>query len=304
MAACYGYGIRSRSKEDSVYARLDPVEKTGVDSCNFLLESYHYCKSPRATEIIRIDKTPVFLDSGAFSAYTLGITLSVEEYCNYIKANKDIIRVEDGLMLASVLDGIGDPLATWRNQNEMEYRGIKALPCFHAGEDEKFLEHYINNYEYITLGGLVGASTKALINWLDRIWGEYLTDGSGHAKLKIHGFGITSVEIMERYPWHSVDSSAWVQAASFGEIVLHPHGRLIVSEKSASVHIEGRHLFTLSEPEKDYVLSRIEAQGYDYKRLAESPYPRAAFNINSFQEINNNLNKKDVTFKSIISELF
>ncbi|MCL5459902.1 hypothetical protein M3M33_14795, partial [Loigolactobacillus coryniformis] len=69
---------------------------------------------------MRRDGAKVFLDSGAFSAYTLGVTLSIDEYCDYIKRNLDIIRVEDGVVMASVLDGIGDALLTYQNQLAME----------------------------------------------------------------------------------------------------------------------------------------------------------------------------------------
>lgn len=298
MAACYSNAMRSRYVLDGAFARLSDREKAGIYSCNLLLESYHYCKTDKLTDLIRQDATPIFLDSGAFSAYTLNAVLTVKEYCDYIHRNKELIRVEDGILLASVLDGIGDPLATWRNQHEMELRGVRPLPCFHAGEDEKFLEHYIKNYEYITLGGMVGGSTKQLTEWLDHVWGNYLTDGAGRAKLKVHGFGITSVDIMERYPWHSVDSSAWIQAASFGEIVFHPHGRLIVSDKSSALHVAGRHIETITDIEKEYVLNRIASQGYNYERLATVPHSRAAYNIDAFGRINADIDAKGgVTFK-------
>jgi hypothetical protein len=78
-----------------------------------------------------------------------------------------------------------------------------------------------------------------------------------------------------------------------------------VSEKSASVHVDGRHLFTLSQYEKDYIISKIKEQGYDYERLAASPYPRAAFNIKAFQIINDELNRRgDIKFAAPIQELF
>ncbi len=184
------------------YIKLNEHEQNIVQNLPHILESYHYINSNKIVEQMRADNAKVFLDSGAFSAHTLGVTIPIEEYCEYIKRNMDILRIEDGVVMASVLDGIGDPLQTWRNQLVMEAYGAKPLPCFHFGEDSRYLDWYIERYDYITIGGMVGKSTDSLIKWLDRIWEKNLVDGSGNAKIKVHAFGITSVTIMERYPWH------------------------------------------------------------------------------------------------------
>jgi hypothetical protein len=49
--------------------------------------------------------------------------------------NRDIIRHDDGVCMASVLDGIGDAQLTYSNQIYMEQHGACPLPCFHFGED-------------------------------------------------------------------------------------------------------------------------------------------------------------------------
>jgi hypothetical protein len=254
---------------------------------------------------MRADNASIFLDSGAFSAFTLGVDLKVSDYCEYIQRNSDIIRKEDGIAMASVLDGIGDPLQTWRNQYEMELRGVRPLPCFHAGEDERYLEHYVANYPYITLGGMVGSSTKQLCIWLDRMWDRYLVDGSGRAKVKVHGFGITAIPIMERYPWYSCDSSSWIQTAAFGSIVSPEHGPLNISEKSPSRHDAGQHITTLSAIEQDYVLQMLEKQGFTLERLATIYESRAAYNLWAYGVINAmmNLNKNEI-FRVGLQELF
>ena len=126
----------------------------------------------------------MFLDSGAFSAFTLGKVIDLPAYVDYCKRNADIIE------FASVLDGIGDPLLTFKNQKAMEKLGVTPLPCFHYGEDERYLEYYIKNYDYITIGGMVPIATPQLFHWLDRIWAKYLVDGARRAKIKVHGFGL------------------------------------------------------------------------------------------------------------------
>jgi hypothetical protein len=209
-------------------------------------------------------------------------------------------------MMASVLDGIGDPLKTYQNQLHMEQLGAKPLPCFHAGEDERYLEYYVQNYEYITLGGMVGSSTKQLCIWLDRMWERYLTDGSGRPRLKVHGFGITAVPIVERYPWYSVDSSSWIQSAAFGSIIDPIHGPISVSEKSPSRHDAGQHVTTLTQVEQDYVLQMLEKNGFTYERLSTVYESRAAYNLWAFGVINQMINARDnyEVFQHRVQELF
>lgn len=268
------------------YEKLTEHEKNLVVKIPNILESYHYVGKQRYVDDMRSNGARIFLDSGAFSAYTLGITLNVKEYCDYITRNLDIIRKDDNAIMASVLDGIGDPLQTWRNQMEMEARGFRPLPCFHAGEDEKYLEYYVANYDYITLGGMVGSSTKQLSVWLDRVWNNYLLDGSGNAKIKVHGFGITSVPLMENYPWHSCDSSSWIQSAAFGSVVTPDYGPLSVSEKSPSRHDKGQHVGNLTNEEQNAVLLMLEKQGFTYERLSTVYEARAAYNLWSYGVIN------------------
>jgi hypothetical protein len=287
------------------FVKLTEHEQNLVTQIPHILESWHYVGKQSFVDHMRANHAQIFLDSGAFSAYTLGAVLSVADYCDYIVRNKDIIRTDGTCVMASVLDGIGDPLQTYRNQIEMEWRGCRPLPCFHAGEDERYLEWYVQNYEYITLGGMVGSSTKQLCIWLDRIWDRYLTDGSGHPRLKVHGFGITAIPIMERYPWHSCDSSSWIQSAAFGSIVTPSHGPLSVSEKSPSRHDWGQHVTTLSPLEQDYIFGMLEAQGFTYERLSTIYESRAAYNLWAFGVINTMINAQQNTrLRREIQELF
>lgn len=302
MAAVYS---NSYMPGQNRYVKLTERERRAVEEIPHILESWHYVGKQSFVDHMRANHAQIFLDSGAFSAYTLGVTLSVEEYCAYIQRNMDILRKENGVVMASVLDGIGDPLQTWRNQLEMEMRGCRPLPCFHAGEDERYLEHYVRNYEYITLGGMVGSSTKALSVWLDRIWDRYLVDGSGNPRLRVHGFGITAIPLMERYPWFSCDSSSWIQSAAFGSVVTPEWGPLSVSEKSPSRHDAGQHASTLTPIEQEHVFRTLEAQGFTYERLSTVYESRAAYNLWAFGVINTMINAaKSERFRATVQELY
>lgn len=315
MAAVY---TNSYMEGMNRYVKLNDREREIVNGLPHILESWHYVGKQSYVDHMRRLGAKVFLDSGAFSAYTLGVELSVREYCAYIARNMDILRVEEGNLMASVLDGIGDPHQTYRNQLEMEERlkiehGISArpLPCFHAGEDERYLEHYVRNYDYITLGGMVGSSTQQLMIWLDRMWDRYLTDGSGRPRCKVHGFGITAVPIMEAYPWYSCDSSSWIQSAAFGSIIMpgisrsNPAMPMSVSEKSPSRHDAGQHATTLSPVEVDFVFKTLEDNGFTYDRLSQIYESRAAYNLWAFGVVNALMNATESNrFEARSAELF
>ena len=140
-AAIYTNGLSLTGK---YYERMTPEEQQHRQGIRYILESYHYVNNQAKVDAMRADGVKVFLDSGAFSAYTQGVKINIDEYCNYIHKNSDIIDI------ASVLDAVGDPSATLNNQAIMEENGCKPLPCYHYGEDETYLVNYLNEYEYIT----------------------------------------------------------------------------------------------------------------------------------------------------------
>lgn len=276
-----------------LFARLTEPEKYHRKNVRYFLESYHYIHRQSYVDKIRRDGKKVFLDSGAFSAFTKGVEIDIPGYCRYIKENEDIVEKSDGILCASVLDGIGDPLKTWQNQQYMESLGVQPLACFHYGEDERYLEWYISKYEYITLGGMVPISTPQLKLWLDHIWEKYLTDGSGRPRLKVHGFGLTTLSLMERYPWYSVDSSSWVQIAANGNILIPGLGMVSVSTSSPTAKQEAKHLLTIPGMQREALIKRLADYGFEVERLTVEYVSRWTFNCMAFREINDRYTQAD-----------
>lgn len=314
-AAVFG---NSYCRGQNRYVKLNEHEQGLVNAIPNILESFHYVNKQKWVDDMRRENAKVFMDSGAFSAWTLKVRLDIAEYCDYLKRNADIIRIEDGAFMASVLDHIGDKelgKGTYVNQKNMEYLGVRPLPCFHKGDDERWLMQYLEDgYEYITLGGMVGSSVEQLKTWLNRMWDRYLAPG-GNPRVKVHGFGMTSVELMEIYPWYSIDSSSWIQSAAFGNIVLPryrdetvPHIKsepIKVSDKSPSRHDAGQHITTLTKLERDHLFSLLEKQGFTFDRLSTIYESRAAYNLWAFGEINTMVNKAhNNRFKATVQELF
>lgn len=285
-------------KLSTVYRRALECEKRSRDELPYILESYHYVNKQSYVDAMRRDGVRVFLDSGAFSAFSKGVDIDLPRYCEYINRNDDIVE------MASVLDGIGDPLLTWQNQQAMESEGTRPLPCFHYGEPEEYLQHYIDNYDYITLGGMVPVSTPQLIMWLDRIWQDYLTDDNGKTKVKVHGFGLTSIRLMERYPWYSVDSSSWVQVSSNGGAFIMGNKALGFSTTSPARKTAGQHFTTITDLERERVRKFVVDKGYDVELLSTSWVHRWCFNIQVFNDLNIVYAHEPAPFLSAQPELF
>lgn len=260
----------------TMHGRLTEVERSMRDGIQHYLESYHYINRQSLVDRIRRDGVRLFLDSGAFSAYTQGVTIDLPDYTNYIKRNADIVGQ------ASVLDAIGDYRGTFENQRRMEALGTPALPCFHYGEPMEVLDWYVANYDYITIGGMVPISTPQLKLWLDRLFLDHLTHPDGTPKVKVHGFGLTSLPLMERYPWYSVDSSTWVQWAAHGMVLIPGIGRVSVSDRSSHRKTQGQHLDSVAPIERERIEEVIRSHGVDPDRMRTFNGCRWAWNCWAF----------------------
>ena len=228
------------------------------------------------------NKISLFLDSGAFSAWSKGINIDIQEYINFIKEHEKYIDVY------AVLDDILDPEITLKNQQIMEEAGLDPLPCFHFGEDIKYLKDYLDNYDYIALGGMVPISTKDLNEWLDNLFKNFICDKSGMPIVKIHGFGLTSHKLMFRYPWYSVDSTSWVMTSRMGSIYIPRYNndkwiydedswKITVSSRSPAKEEAGKHFDTLPKSFQDQILKYLSMKGYklgksEFKKVSAKKY--------------------------------
>ena len=124
--------------------------------------------------------------------------------------------------LAANVDVIGNAKLTWRNQQYMEKLGAAVVPVVHYGTAGKWLTHYIDaGYPLVALGGLVGsANTDGAQAWIDRMFEIACDNPERTPCVKLHGFGVTSVKLMRRYPWWSVDSSSWAKVAAYGGVLV------------------------------------------------------------------------------------
>lgn len=240
------------------------------------------------------------LDSGAYSAKTQGAQIDIDEYIAYIKYNMS------SLYAYAALDVIGNAEASYDNLKYMESKGLNPWPVFHYREPFHYLEEYVANYEYIALGGMVG-EIKSLTDWLDFVWSEHLTDDKGFATTKVHGFGLSSVPALIRYPWESADSTSWVLVGSFGKVLvpastngkadfLKIPNRITVSTRDDDKKLDPDHLDNLPASAQQVVMDYLHSLDGDLAELKVDYRARDAINIHWFQEMEKALNAKPRSF--------
>ncbi len=213
------------------------------------------------------NKVNLFLDSGAFSAKTKGIEINIQDYISFVKENEDYIDVYANL------DVIGDAEATWKNQKIMEDAGLHPLPVFHIQDSMPYLYKCLD-YKYFCLGGIAkGYSTQERRDWLDMCFNIICDSPDATPKNKVHGFGMTSLDLMIRYPWYSVDSTSWVLTGRFGAVLIpkkkndkyiydeNPF-KINVSNRSPDTKQEGQHFSTMTKMEQKIILEYLERKGF------------------------------------------
>ena len=215
-----------------------------------------------------MSKISLFLDSGAFSAWTKKVNININDYISFIKQHKRYIDVY------ACLDVIGSPEETYENQIKMEEQGLNPLITFHVNEDYKWLKLYLSKYDYIALGGIAkGITATKIKEHLDNCWNIICDTPNRLPKCKIHGFGLTSLRLMFRYPWYSVDSTSWVMTSRMGGVIVprYKSGKWIYDEQSWKISVSsrssdksetGKHIDTFPKQQKQHILGYFSKKGY------------------------------------------
>ena len=287
LAAMYANGMDLGGE---LYNKSSAAGQAHRRSVQHVLESYHYFNKPEQAQRLRIAGERVFLDSGAFSAWSMGVKIDLPKYCRFILDNQDCFTV------ASVLDVIGSAEGTYYNQKEMERLGTRPIPCWHWGEPIEYGQYYANNYEYMALGGFGVTNRQGIRDWLDMVWEKVLCDGAGRARCKVHGFAMTAVPLMARYPWYSVDSSSWVQVSSVGKIMHPDHDVIVLGRKNSERKVEGQHFDTFSPIVQQRLIAHFRELGYDLEELKDSYLSRRNYCIWSYMEMARRINANLVPF--------
>lgn len=241
------------------------------------------------------NKNKIFIDSGAFTAWTKNKEIDIDEYINYLNTNTNELE------LFASLDNIPgefnrtpthketkeSPIISWQNYLYMREKIVekdKLLPVFHIGEDFSHLNTMLNttfegkHIPYIALGGTVGLSSKVKDDWYNVCF-KVIKD-SNNPNVKTHAFGMTSLPLLEKYPFTSCDSTAWIMAGANGQLCT-KYGRVIISDIGAG---RDKHIDSLPLSIQNDIKTQVEKSGITLEQTRVDYKARAIVNANFFQD--------------------
>lgn len=243
---------------------------------------------------LKYDKNYVksfFLDSGAYSAYTQKKVINLDAYINYIKRNKAKIDYYANL------DEIYNPEKSKENLLKMEAEGLNPLPVYHYGEPFDIFRKMCEKYEFIALGGMVPISTKNLTLWLDEVF-QYICNKDGTPSKKIHGFGMTTLELLKRFPWFSIDSVSPILTAAMGGIWNY-NGQLISVARKEEIPLSTKLYLDNKFKNKHEIM-----KGFDYNKIRNDYKARIIINLRFIMKLEKELTDNPPKFINRQNKLF
>lgn len=106
--------------------------------------------------------------------------------------------------------------------------GKRCIPVWHRSRGKKNFEKLVEEYDYISIGGLaIGHIKRTEYKYL-----HWFIDKAHKNKCKIHGLGFTGVNNMMTYNFDSVDSTNWLSARFPSIVTYYFNGAKIIDVKN------------------------------------------------------------------------
>lgn len=263
--------------------RVETIAEWQANPNRYVLKRFPKEKSPMTERLV------LMLDSGAYSAFSMGLKIDLNEYAAFILKHPKAFDVVASLDVIPPMAAGGGGVSTaaqekaaqegWENWLELtkllKPAGIKPIHTFHKGENVKWLKKLVDNCEYLGLGGIRFGTADNRVKWLDEIM-PYLTDDKGRPLRKFHGFAATSVELMTCYPWYSVDSTSWLLAGRYGDCIIPLNGNVLnplhvtFSKKSPSITKYGKAFNSYSPLERKAIAAHLATKEIVPRMLEEN----------------------------------
>ena len=170
---------------------------------------------PEDMPIVSESSRGFVLDNGAFSAWKKGEPITdwkpYYDWCKELHQNPRF----DFAVIPDVIDGSEEEnrelFSKWFKGCRLpaHYGWVKGSPVWHMHESFDQLRYFMQHSEIISIGSSGQYSKPGTRAWHQRM-GEamqVLCDSNGRPLRKIHGLRMLSPRIVERYPFHSADST-------------------------------------------------------------------------------------------------
>lgn len=234
----------------------------------------------------------------------IGKQIDVDDYIDWINERVDFIdlygqvdfipgNIKNGATQEQVKEAAQK---TWENYLYMRPKMKKPdglLYTFHVGEPYKYLEQALewkdengNSIKYIALGGMVGKPMAIKEQFLDTCF--EIIENSSNPNVKVHAFGMTSFNLLKKYPITSADSTSWIMTGANGGI-MSDFGIINVSNSKKYLK---QHYSHLHIKHQEHFNSLIRGYEYTLNELASDYKKRELFNILYMQKKANDIQYK------------
>lgn len=233
----------------------------------------------------------IMLDSGAFSAWSIGKEIDINallEYAqileqdsriNLVMINLDKIPGEKGRS-ATVDEITAGMKFSIDNFTYLQDRlTFPVLPVFHQDEPYEYLGELFESAEYVCLSPRNDVTEKRRVDWARFCFSQF--DGK-----KIHGLATTGLTMLQSADWYSVDSATWIHCAAFGEIIIardNKFYRVSVSIERRETLQRANHILNVGG--KDFLQDEITRKGFSFDLLATDQMQRLYWNMQAFIDV-------------------
>jgi len=273
----------------------DELLERAVLTCQHRLQSCHAAYFKNAVKWCEVarkvgHKFDMMLDSGAFTAWTKGSEVNLEDLIkDYAFLIDNYSDVMNNVWLINLDKIPGSPGVT-ATTKELEAAikisdknfailqrtfGNIVLPVFHQNETLDRLREVQAQSEYICVSPRNDLPENQRVLWSEET----------HAYLqgtKTHGLAATGQNMLARVPWHSVDSASWVFTGSTGniEIFIEDKLRMIATSSESPNRKEAKqHINTVSDLERQMINQRLNDIGITEEQVVNSHGHRMFVNL-------------------------
>lgn len=211
---------------------LESSEKTIVDTMiangekvDYILTSYYYIrKKSGLLDKFKMIANEILVDSGAHS-FQKGAKV---DWLTYTQEYASWIRQNDCQQILGFFEMDVDNIIGYERVLELrkilESASRKIIPVWHKNRGVDEFKKMCRQYDFASITGFKNEDIQ------DHQYLMFLKYANKH-NCKIHCLGMTRIQMMNKVPFYSVDSSTWKQAGNFGEFREFARGKLIIHKR-------------------------------------------------------------------------
>lgn len=226
----------------------------------YILTSFYSVSKWQIPYIHKVDK--FFLDSGAYTLFSTGHSMTMSDWENYTDRLGDFINENDIKYFFEVdVDRIIGLEAVEYLRRRLETRtGKKCIPVWHKNRGWDYFEKMCYEYPFVAIGGVAGNPDGKKI---EKFFPKFIDCAHSYGT-RIHGLGYTNTAKLPLYHFDSVDSTSWSSGYRFGTINKFNGKRIINIQTPDGMRIKS----------KDGYLTKVQKLGFDewckYQRWADT----------------------------------